>query len=423
MIATIATSCHTNYRGSLRTLGIGGFALMSVAFNLAVATPFTFENRTQTQNRALDAFAPAQGAATAGFDADPPSRSRSVSLSRRAVVDLYRNEYVLGHTMPPIDWTGDVAVCRAGSVSRAYRQATIDRVNVFRKLARLSPVRLYEQTDDGNARVQAAALLMAANDGLSHQPAAHWKCSDAPYAGSTVGALGREGADRSNLALSSNDDYASSAVIDAYMADAGAGNVAVAHRRAILDPAQTRMAVGVIPASAKSGGHPATHALMWINFSTRTGDNASPEGVAWPPSGFIPFQLMPSESNRWSFQYPHADFSAARVSIAINDGPPIAVPQIEFRSGMREKDPRGAPSCSVNARCVPEDAIVFRPPLDPAGLRGVSYAPPGVTDKRYSVNIDGIAGPKGVPRSVAYAVIVIDPKSSVATGAPNEPTR
>jgi Cysteine-rich secretory protein family len=400
---------------------IAASACVCIAMAVAYAAPYTFENRSKNQNRAFDGFAPAQGSVASRYfsteqrqhivrgGSSHVSGDRLEPLSRQAVVNLYRRDYLAGNVMPPIRWAGDVAACRPGTVDVAYRQSMIDRVNVFRRLARLAPVSLHEATSERHDRTQAAALLMAANDGLSHQPPANWKCFDTAFAGSTVGLFGRDGADRSNLALSSNEEYAGNAVIDAYMTDAGNGNVAVAHRRAVLDPAQTRMAVGVIPASVAPGVHVAAHALGWIDFSTRTGANATPEGVAWPPAGYVPFQLLPSESNRWSFQYPHADFSAATVSIAIDGAPPVAVTAFDFRSGVPDNDPRGAPSCPVGARCVPEDAIVFRPPLDRAGINGVSYTSPGTSDKTYVVAIDGIAGPAGVPQSVRYTVSVLDP--------------
>ncbi|MBL8309996.1 MAG: hypothetical protein JNL19_06210 [Burkholderiales bacterium] len=321
--------------------------------------------------------------------------------TRAQAAALYNVNYLAGQVMPPMSWTGNVAACDPGSTAVAYQQSIVDRVNVYRKLARLAPVNLYSPSDDKDERTAAAALLMAANNALSHNPPSTWNCYGTAFAGSTVGVLGggqpAGGAGNSNLGWSSGNAYATNAVIDAYMVDSGAGNQAVGHRTGILDAKQTVMAVGSVPVGP---GHGAANALWWINFSTRTGLAATPEGVAWPPNGFVPFQLLPAGSNRWSFQYPGANFSAATVSMS-SGGAAYAPLVYDYRST----------GCPTGFTCLPDDAIVWQPPLDAAGIAGVSYAAPGATDKAYTVTIAGVTG-AGVPSSFSYTVTVIDPSVS-----------
>lgn len=348
--------------------------------------------------------APAARRLAAEMDRRSVERQKSIlpAPSRAQVAALYNQNYLAGLNMPAMNWTGDVAACNPGSVSLAYQQSMIDRVNVFRAVARLSPVALYPSTQDKDERVAAAALLMAANSALSHNPPSTWTCYGTAFAGSTVGALGgggAGGAGNSNIGWSSSNLYATNAVIDAYMVDSGTGNTAVGHRTGMLDAKQTLMAVGVTPAGANNG---AANALWWIDFGTRTASSPTPEGVAWPPNGFIPYQLLPAASNRWSFQYPGADFSGATVTMS-SGGASYGPLAYDFRST----------GCPIGFTCLPDDAIVWRPPLDVSGVNGVTYASPGAVDKSYTVNITGVAG-AGVPSSFAYVVTVIDPSISPA---------
>lgn len=328
----------------------------------------------------------------------PPSVEGSKAIllppTRAQVVTLYNTNYLAGQSMPAMNWTGNVAGCNPGSISLAYQQSMIDRVNVFRAIARIAPVNLYAAGDDKDERTAAAALLMAANNSLSHTPPSSWTCYNTAFAGSTVGALGADGAGKSNIALSGGNLYATNAVIDAYMDDSGGGNVSAGHRTAILDARQTVMATGVVPSGAGNGS---ANALYWLNFGTRSGATPTPDGVAWPPNGFVPYQLLPSGSNRWSFQYPGANFSAATVTMS-SGGANYGPVAYDFRST----------GCEPGFTCVPDDAIVWRPPLDAGGINGVFYTSPGAVDKTYTVNITGVTG-SGVPSSFSYTVTVIDP--------------
>jgi len=375
---------------------------------LAVSTPMDVEARDDLVTLQPDVSA----ASTSIGEASPSARLPNelvprfesapkailVPPSRAQVVTLYNTNYLAGQSMPAMNWTGNVASCNPGAVSLAYQQSMIDRVNVFRAIARISPVSLYAAADDKDERTAAAALLMAANNSLSHSPPSSWTCFNQAFAGSTVGALGADGAGSSNLALSGNNAYATNAVIDAYVDDSGAGNVEVGHRTGLFDAKQTLMATGVIPSGAGNG---AANALWWINFATRSGPTPTPEGVAWPPNGFIPYQLLPKVSNRWSFQYPGANFSAATVTMT-SGGAAYAPVAYDFRST----------GCPTGFTCLPDDAIVWRPPLDAGGINGVFYTSPGAVDKTYTVNITGVTG-SGVPSSFSYTVTVIDPAVAV----------
>ena len=87
--------------------------------------------------------------------------------SREAVRAFYNRVYMASEGVPS-GWNGDVAACNAGTVSQAYQNATALRVNYFRAMAGIPSNITF--TDAGNAKAQAAALMMAANRQLNHEP-------------------------------------------------------------------------------------------------------------------------------------------------------------------------------------------------------------------------------------------------------------
>jgi hypothetical protein len=314
-----------------------------------------------------ESFAPEQQATAAAISANPVNRY-SVSL-------LYRNVYAAEDAVTN-GWAGTVTPCNDGATATAYQNATFERVNVFRTLAGLpgnitafaSP----QQPDD-----QAAALMMVANQTLSHAPPSNWICYTQ---------AGYDGASRSNLTLGGGFNYNGPTAIEGYMDDSGNGNSFVGHRRWILYPAQAHMATGDVDATAENAGYSAN--ALWVvgPFGTRA---ATPNGTPWPPNGYVPWQLLPPSSNRWSFSFPGATFTTAAVTMTKN-GSPLTLTVTE----------NGAHDNLGYA----DNTLVWEPV-------GVSYAQP-TQDVLYQVTITGITG-GGAPASVSYTVKVIDPYDAV----------
>lgn len=289
---------------------------------------------------------------------------------RAAVVDLY-NEYFELLDELPSHWDGDPATCTPGTTDNAFRDAVVDRINVYRALAGL-PGLLTQHGLDETGMSQEAALMMAANGDISHTPPDGWSCYSE---GGAAGAL------NSNLIVG----VSGTAAVDAFMDDAGSDNYFVGHRRWLLYPPQQFIGVGDV------GGDTQASAL-WVlsGFGERP---ATPNGVAWPPAGFVPYQMLPDGSNRWSISYPGADFSEALVTVTREDGTSLPV-SIE----------------PINNGGFGDATLVFRP-------QGFDYGPPA-RDTRYDVSITGVAG-NGVPAQFQYSVTVIDP---AAEPAPEPPT-
>lgn len=302
------------------------------------------------------------------LEPQPPSATNvSIDPNNRSQVALaYTNLYVAQASVA-IGWNGSVANCTPGTTSAAYRQATIDRVNLYRALAGLpGNIALFGGTQATNT--QAAALIFSANHDLSHAPPSNWACwSQAGYSG----------ADNSNVALSYGSNIgAGPAAVDTYIDDDGVYNTSVGHRRWVLYPPQVKMDSGSIPYGAQYAAN-----ALWISgpYGTRP---ATPNGVAWPSRGYVPWQLLPFVSNRWSFSWNGANFANARVSMT--------------RNGV----PLGAPTYETLENGYGDNTLVWLP-------QGVTYARPG-SDVTYHVVVSGITG-GGAPSSIAYDVIVIDP--------------
>lgn len=327
-------------------------------------------------------------------------KSLGVAPTRAQVVSLYQIDYLAGNTPPSIGWTGNVASCDPGSISLAYQQAMIDRVNVFRRMARLGTVNLYDAAQDKDEKTQAAALLFVANNTLSHFPPNTWTCYPQSYSGSTVGALGASGAANSNITLSTGNLSATPAAIDGFMTDAGANNTSAGHRGNILEPRKSLMAVGAVPSVAGAPAASSLWVLDLVDPAAEQGASSAPDGVAWPPNGYVPYQLLPALSNRWSFHYPNANFGTATVSMTTN-GVTFAPTSYDHRS---------SPGCPVGFSCLPDDAIVWLPPVDVTGANGVSYASPGSVDKVYAITIANVfVNGSATPTTFNYNVTVIDP--------------
>jgi hypothetical protein len=108
------------------------------------------------------------------------------------------------------EWTGNVASGEAGSLGSDYLAAIIARVNDYRWMAGLPGGVTLDPTE--NAADQQAALMIAANDELSHSPPPSWL---------DYTAAGADAAAHSDLTLGASGVTA----IDLYMTDPGSSRL------------------------------------------------------------------------------------------------------------------------------------------------------------------------------------------------------
>ncbi|MCW2792034.1 MAG: hypothetical protein JWO76_1132 [Nocardioides sp.] len=209
---------------------------------------------------------------------------------KRAVAEAWRQR-MASNTDVPSGWTGSVDGCKAGHPSSDAQEATLESVNFARAMAGLDAVDL-----DGSLsrKAQKAALIMTANDALSHDPPKDWRCWSK---------TGSDAAGRSNLAWTSGQLTAGES-IELYLDDPGPGNRAAGHRRWVLNPFATAIGNGLTNTA---------DALYVLGPTDSTATN--PDWVPWPTAGWFPSPLQPR--GRWSLSsgVAGADFSHATVRV------------------------------------------------------------------------------------------------------------
>ena len=316
------------------------------------AAPPTGGSSTSGSQPAL-APAPERDGATppAGSSLDSPVRAAAPidRTSRAAVVNAYRRVY-LPALNTPIGWTGNTAGCQAGAVSSAAQSATLAMVNYFRSMVDLPGVTFDPAL---SAKSQRAALMMSANNALSHSPPTSWRCWSAD---------GAEAAGSSNLALG----IGGAGAIDLQVADPGTSNTAAGHRRWIMYP----------PMQTMGSGSTSNANSLWV-FGAE-GARPHTKAVEWPSAGYFPRELEPA--GRWSVSIPGADLDRATVRVT---GPTGAVlPITVHRPAYGYGDP----------------TLVW----DLGRLGEVA----GRGDRTYRVDVSGIAGWSSTSHS--YRVTLVD---------------
>jgi Cysteine-rich secretory protein family len=281
--------------------------------------------------------------------------------SREAVRNFFNAVYQASENIPS-GWDGNIEHCQAGQLSADYLAAIALRVNFFRAMAGVPAAITFNE--EYNRKAQQSALMMSANNNLSHEPPASWLCYTEE---------GAQAAANSNLSLGPMGPQS----ITGLMEDSGTNNAAVGHRRWTLFPPTEVMGSGSV---AGTDFLPAT-TVLWV-FDTSM-DNPRPPTretfVSWPPSGFVPYPLI---FPRWSFSYPQADFSLARVSMQ-QQGIPIQV----------TVEPLNNPGMGDNT-------LVWVP--------NISLTTPPTADISYTVKITQVLI-DGKSQDFEYTVTVINP--------------
>ena len=273
------------------------------------------------------------------------------------------------------DWgfTGSVGRCEPGTTRQAFRDSVIQRVNWYRQMAGLDTV---TEESELSAGAQDAALIMVANEMLSHDPGEDWDCYTQTGAAS---------AGKSNLGLGT----VGVAGIDSYMRDYGDNNRSVGHRRWILDPQTLEVGTGNVRKPDTYMMANALDILGGDRLGSRPGVREERSFVAWPPSGYVPAGVV---WGRWSFSLADADFLQASVAVAVDSGP-LAVE-------ILDRDSRAGGPGIVWAVAGDTNSILLAAPTD--------------GDHCYTVTVSGVRMSGQTQTPYEYPVCVIDPDA--ATG-------
>jgi hypothetical protein len=160
-------------------------------------------------------------------------------------------------------WSGDLTSCEPGEISADGHENALRLVNLYRWLGDLPTVTTDPEQD---RTAQACALLMDANNMLSHDPPMDWDCySQDAY----------DGASSSNI--SSGPGVGS---VDSYMIDGGNEDT-LGHRRWLLSNTLGPIGLG-------STGAMGASCLQTLDGKGKAGK----AWLAWPPPGPFPTQAI-----------------------------------------------------------------------------------------------------------------------------------
>lgn len=297
------------------------------------------------------------------------------TANRRDVLSFYNCIYQASENYAAnMGWTGSVATGSPGTTTATFKDDVRRRINFYRAMVGQPADIVFDATK--SAKCQKAALMMSANNSLSHTPPTSWTWYTAD---------GYEAAGKSNIALGTYGP----ASVNAYVRDDGGGNHIVGHRRWLFYSQAQQMGTGDIPAN---GSYNSANTI-WVIGNPKAAP--APRFVTWPNEGYVPDSLVPA---RWSLSYPAANFGSAAVTMTQN-GNTVSLTIIS-----RTNNGYG------------DNTIVW----EPSGLPG------SVTnDLPYVVNVTGISG-SGIPTSKSYTVTLFNPNilgDAVAiTGTASSPT-
>ncbi len=205
-------------------------------------------------------------------------------------------------------WSGSVASCNAGDISANGRANALKIVNLYRFLTGMPEVTNSPTMD---ASAQACALMMDANNSLSHTPPSSWQCYTATGAGS---------AGKSNIATTRGV-----AAVDLYMADPG-NSTTIGHRRWILSNSLGPIGLGTT----------SSYSCMQVIGGS---GNAGKPYVAFPPGGEVPIQMFTAsytslDSTGWTIQSDSISLSGAQVTVTdAGAAKPVTVTQLQSGYG------------------------------------------------------------------------------------------
>lgn len=199
-------------------------------------------------------------------------------------------------------WDGSDYECKPGKISKEIQQKVEDRINYFRRNAGVPEIKLDDET---NEYCQAAALMMQANNKLSHNPDGSWKC------------FSDEGAYAAQYTLMVKGNHTTTGVTS-LMADNE--NESLGNRRWILYPKSLYYGHGSTP----------DYTVVWALDDSGSKDTSHymENPICWPPKGYIPNSMI---FKHFSFGL-YQDLTNAKVEV-IHDGVSVNVDVKPFVRG------------------------------------------------------------------------------------------
>ena len=173
-----------------------------------------------------------------------------------------------------------------GALDETYLSDGVRMLNFYRWLAGLEPVSL---SDHLNVQAQYGAVLLAANDSLTHTPKKPVGMDEAFY---RMGANACAGSNIS-MRLGYEANTLLRSALQAHMDELSASNRAdLGHRRWLLNPQLGKVGFGL--ATAASGRQ-----YITVPILDSTGTGTTPASVLWPAAGYFPGNVF-APGTPWS---------------------------------------------------------------------------------------------------------------------------
>lgn len=232
----------------------------------------------------------------------------------------------------------DPARCVAGVLSPQTKLHFLEAFNALRARHGLAPVRYNEAADPA---VADAALMMATNNALSHEPPPTWSCWTAAGARAAASSNLLGGVSSPYLTYEDNDGILAEWLIE------GDGDE-IGHRRWMLDPYLEQTSLGRVIAILGGGVRVDSTVMKVFDFSGALARPAIrrsvPDYVAWPQGAYPARFFSPNARLSFSISQPsdaltQVDFSEARV--AISDGER----SLPVRDQLRDNEGFGVANC------------------------------------------------------------------------------
>ncbi|EJL23200.1 CAP domain-containing protein [Novosphingobium sp. AP12] len=227
----------------------------------------------------------------------------------------------------------DISRCVAGRITDSERASVLTTLNEIRAAHGVPPVTYDRSSED---ETMAAALMMAANGQLSHQPPTNWRCYSVPGAVGAGSSNLAGGMVSPYLAFSTSREYLVGWLTDVRNMMRGTG-----HRRWLLSPFVTQVAFGRVGGQTADGNRTSAAVLKTFKFASEPPPSGPvPDFVAYPfgdyPQRFyqqgalLSFSPIVDKVNRWNNL--KVDLARARVIVSTAGG--VVPSRIESRSNL-----------------------------------------------------------------------------------------
>ena len=216
-----------------------------------------------------------------------------------------------------------------GALDSTYLNDGLHRLNFYRWLAGLESVTL---SDHLNVQAQYGAVVLAANDSLTHTPKKPSGMTESFYR------MGANACAGSNISMRFGYDIGTllQSALQAHMDELSASNrTDLGHRRWLLNPALGKVGFGLATSATN-------RQYITVPISDDTGTGATPEAILWPAAGAFPNNIF-TPGTPWSVILDTATYRIPRetqLQITVTrhrDGKAFVLPVLDGQAQLTDE--------------------------------------------------------------------------------------